>query len=161
MRTERSEGLDGLSEADLVRGAGRGDAACFQRIMRLHNRLLFRTARAILRDDAEAEEAVQDAYVRAFRTLDGFRGEARLGTWLARIVSNEALARLRKATRRSNIVAIFPGYDEEAVGMEDGMESRPEKRVHQAELARLIERQVDALPELYRAVFVLRAVDDL
>ena len=79
------------------------DARAFEEIMRKHNRMLFRTARAILRDDAEAEDALQEAYVQAYRSMDTFRAESKLSTWLARIVANEALMRLRKESgaRRS------------------------------------------------------------
>src|SRR5581483_7766598 len=81
-------------DAELAARAGRGDTAAFEALMRRHNRTLFRTARAILRDDAEAEDALQEAYLHAYRALPGFRSEARLGTWLVRIVANEALMRL-------------------------------------------------------------------
>src|SRR5437773_10714116 len=84
------------------------DPQAFERIMREHNRMLFRTARAILRDDAEAEDALQEAYVQAYRSLGGFRAQAKLSTWLARIVANEALMRLRKQKRRAEILPIQP-----------------------------------------------------
>src|SRR5436853_3153576 len=82
------------------------DARAFEQIMRQHNRMLFRTARAILRDDAEAEDALQEAYVQAFRSMGSFRAESSASTWLARIVANEALMRLRKQSRRAEIVPI-------------------------------------------------------
>src|SRR5436309_11407228 len=90
--------------AELAGRAAHGDSAAFEALMRRHNRMLFRTARAILRDDAEAEDALQEAYLQAYRSLGRFRGEARLSTWLARIVANEALMRLRKQARRAEIV---------------------------------------------------------
>src|SRR3982751_6638754 len=93
-----------MPDAELVRRAAGGEAAAFEVVMRRYNRMLFRTARAILRDDAEAEDALQEAYLQAYRSLAGFRGEARLSTWLARIVANEALMRLRKQARRAEIV---------------------------------------------------------
>src|SRR5204863_2027317 len=97
-----------VADKSLVERAAAGDARAFEEIMRRHNRTLFRTARAILRDDAEAEDALQEAYVQAYRSLGGFRAEARLSTWLARIVANEALMRLRKTNRRAEIVPIQP-----------------------------------------------------
>src|SRR6185503_12553378 len=97
-------GYAGRSDAELATQAAAGDPSAFAAIMRRHNRALFRTARAILRDDAEAEDALQDAYLQAYRTLGSYRGEARLSTWLARVVANEALMRLRKHARRSAIV---------------------------------------------------------
>ena len=96
------------SDRSLVERAAAGDARAFEQIMRQHNRTLFRTARAILRDDAEAEDALQEAYLQAYRALGSFRGDAQVSTWLARIVANEALMRLRKQTRRAEIVPIQP-----------------------------------------------------
>src|SRR5437764_14956847 len=85
-------------DAALVAGILAGDRAAFQRLMRLHNTALFRAARAIVRDDADAEDVLQEAYLSAHRHLHEFRGDSRLSTWLTRIVINQALARLR--TRR-------------------------------------------------------------
>src|SRR5689334_25264961 len=104
-----------------------GDKAAFEKIMREHNRMLFRTARAILRDDAEAEDALQEAYLQAYRTMGSYRGEARLSTWLARVVANEALMRLRKQARRSAIVPLPPGGagDEINESAEGGKDKQP------------------------------------
>src|SRR5207302_6649635 len=99
--------------AELAARAAHGDPSAFEVLMREHNRTLFRTARAILRDDAEAEDALQEAYVQAYHALPSFRGEAKLSTWLARIVANEALMRLRKQTRRAEIVPIQPATGHE------------------------------------------------
>ncbi|HEX7053093.1 MAG TPA: RNA polymerase sigma factor [Burkholderiales bacterium] len=152
-------------DAELAARAGQGDTAAFEALMRRHNRTLFRTARAILRDDAEAEDALQEAYLQAYHALPGFRAEARFGTWMVRIVANEALARLRKETRRAQIVPIqsadaTPGLDQLAdhTPMDD---QRPEPSAERAELRRLLERQIDALPDAYRTVFMLRAVEEL
>src|SRR5262245_63708895 len=98
-------------DAELAERAARGETAAFERIMRRHNQQLFRTARAILRDDGEAEDALQEAYLQAYRALGGFRGDASLSTWLARIVANEALQRLRKRERRAEIVPLQPADD--------------------------------------------------
>ena len=102
MKTERAGAAD-IPEADLVSSAARGDPRAFERLMRRHNRTMFRTARAILRDDAEAEDALQEAYLQAHRSLGGFRADARFSTWLARIVVNQSLMRLRKTARRASI----------------------------------------------------------
>ena len=145
------------SDAELCDRVRGGDKGAFEQLMRRHNRALFRTARAILRDDAEAEEAVQDAYLRAYRTLAHFRGEARLSTWLVRIAANEALARRRKQVRR-NLLAPVVGLDRAAhVRTADG----PRDRAERGELRRLIEARIDRLPDALRSVFVLRAVEDL
>ena len=134
----------------------------FEALMRRHNRAMFRVARAILRDDAEAEDALQEAYLQAYRTIGGFRGEARLSTWLARVVANEALARLRKQARRAAIVPLQGGVELDQItpAMDHGMDQNPENAVRRAEMRRLLEQRIDALPGAYRPVFMLRAVEE-
>ena len=124
--------------------------------------MLFRTARAILRDDAEAEDALQEAYIQAYRSLATFRGDAQLSTWLARIVANEALQRLRKQTRRAEIVPLqsADGGKLEQVTDSD-MDQAPDTTAARGEMRRLLESQIDKLPAAYRTVFVLRAVEEL
>ena len=139
------------------------DARAFERIMREHNRMLFRTARAILRDDAEAEDALQEAYVQAYHALASFRGEAKLSTWLARIVANEALMRLRKLSRRAEIVPMQPAATRQELEQvsDTDMDNAPDTSAERQELRRALESQIDALPDSYRAVFMLRAVEEL
>ena len=91
----------------LVQRIVAGDRRAFERLMRRHNRRLYRLARATLRDDAEAEDALQDAYVAAYRSIAQFRGDAALGTWLSRLVLNECFARLRRTARRENVRDAF------------------------------------------------------
>jgi RNA polymerase sigma-70 factor (ECF subfamily) len=151
-------------DGELAARAARGDTRAFETLMRRHNRTLFRTARAILRDDAEAEDALQEAYLRAYHALPEFRAEARFSTWLVRIVANEALMRLRKESRRAQIVPMqsadaTPGLEELADSPMD--HQRPEPSAERAEVRRLLEKQIDALPDAYRTVFVLRAVEEL
>ena len=135
----------------------------FEQLMREHNRLLFRAARAILRDDAEAEDAVQEAWLRAYRALDGFRGEAKLSSWLVRIVVNESLGRLRKRARRAEVVPLHGGAGEGEREPEVAMheDDGPEHLTGRGEIRRLLEAKIDALPEAFRVVFVLRAVQEL
>src|SRR5262245_46807044 len=95
-----------LTESALVEAVIAGDKEAFRLLMRRYNRTLFRTARAILKDDTEAEDVLQDAYLLVYRSIGAFRGEAKLSTWLVRIVANESLARLRKRTRRAAIVPL-------------------------------------------------------
>jgi RNA polymerase sigma-70 factor (ECF subfamily) len=118
--------------------------------------------RAILRDDAEAEDALQEAYLQAYRTMGSYRGEARLSTWLARVVANEALMRLRKQARRSAIIPLQPGVAVEEINeiAEGGMDKQPESSAHRAEVRKMLEARIDALPGAYRAVFMLRAVEE-
>jgi RNA polymerase sigma-70 factor (ECF subfamily) len=151
-----------LSDPELARRIAGGDNPAFEVLMRRHNRALFRTARAILRDDAEAEDALQEAYFKAYRTIGGFRGEARLSTWLGRIVANEALMRLRKRTRRSEIVPLHSSATDEDLNQisDTTMHQGPEISAQRAEMRKLIETQIDALPEVYRPVFMLRAVEE-
>ncbi len=151
------------SDAELARAVGRGERAALELLMRRHNRALFRTARAILRDDADAEEALQDAYLQAFGAIGGYRGEAKLSTWLARIVANQALQRLRKRVRRAEILPMQPAVDAAALNElpDEAMDKSPERSAQRAQTRRLLEAQIDALPDAYRAVFVMRAVEEL
>jgi RNA polymerase sigma-70 factor (ECF subfamily) len=150
-------------DAELARRVAAGDTAAFEALMRRHNRTLFRTARAILRDDAEAEDALQEAYLQAYQAIGGFRGEAKLSTWFARIVANEALARLRKRARRAEIV---PLQSSAALAELDqipdtDMDKTPERTASRLQMRRLLEAQIDSLPDDYRAVFMLRAVEEM
>ena len=157
----RAGSLDAADE-DLARRVSQGDSAAFAALMRRHNRTMFRTARAILRDDAEAEDALQEAYLQAYRTIGGFRGEAKFSTWMARVVANEALARLRKLARRAAIVPLQGGVEIDAVNptTENSMDKGPESAARRAELRTLLEKRIDALPGAYRPVFMLRAVEE-
>jgi RNA polymerase sigma-70 factor (ECF subfamily) len=139
------------------------DSAEFEALMRRHNRMLFRTARAILHDDAEAEDALQDAYVKAYGAMGSFRGDAKVSTWLARIVANEALQRLRKRNRRAAIVPLHSSDTVEEINEipEGSMSKSPEQSAGRAEMRKLLEKRIDALPDAYRPVFMLRAVEEL
>jgi RNA polymerase sigma-70 factor (ECF subfamily) len=117
-------------------------------LLRLHGRALFRAARAIVRDDAAAEEACQEAWLRAYRSIDSYRGEAKLSTWLMRIAINEALLLRRRMQRMPE-----PALDEPPAPAED----QPESAARRRELRELLEARIHALPAPLRAVFVLRA----
>lgn len=148
------------SEDRLVaRRVADGDRALFETLMRRHNRRLYRLARATLRDDAEAEDALQDAYLSAYRSIGQFRGDASLSTWLARMVLNECFARLRKNARRQNAAPMTRADDVEAIAGDD--RDSPERTVGRAQMRTLIESKLDALPADFRTVFVLRAVEEL
>lgn len=153
-----------LSDVETARRIAFGDVHAMEHLMRVNNRTMFRTARAVLRDDAEAEDAVQEAYLHAYRSIGSFRGDSKLSTWLVRIVVNEALARRRKDARRAAIVPIRGGgaeeYEYEAEAeMRD--QDGPESDAQRSELRRLLEQKIDELPEAYRAVFMLRALEEL
>lgn len=150
-------------DADLVARAAGGDAQAFEVIMRRHNRLLFRTARSILKSDAEAEDVLQDAYLRAWRALGGFRGDARLSTWLVRIVVNEALGRLRRSD--AQIIPLDAAMsstdpDTQACLTADGGR-QPERVAMRSELRQMMEARIDLLPDAFRSVFMLRAVEEM
>jgi len=152
------------TDHELVARAACGDASAFAQIMRRHNRLLFRTGRSILKDDDETQDALQEAYLRAWRSLSSFRAEARLSTWLVRIVVNEALGRLRQR-KSTNVIALDAAIDLSEVQGESWMHTdaneQPERQAIRGDMRRLIEAGIDALPEVFRTVFVLRAVEDM
>ena len=127
-------------------------------LMRACNRMLYRTARAILRDDAEAEDAVQEAYLQAYLALGTFRGESKLSTWLVRIAANEALTQRRRNSRGAVL-----RMDEELHAYEACVSALPgpEEDAERGDMRRLLDACIAALPESYRAVFVLRAVEEL
>jgi RNA polymerase sigma-70 factor (ECF subfamily) len=145
---------------DLARGR---DEAAVRAITQRYNRRLFRVARSILRSDAEAEDVVQETYVRVFTGLDMFRGEAAFSTWITRIAMNEALGRLRRrpqtldwdvygANRSQADIIHFPA---------SAANSDPEKAVAQIEIRAMLERAIDELPDAFRTVFVARLVEGM
>lgn len=155
--------VDSTADAELAARAAAGDQTAFESIMRRYNRLLFRTARSILKSDAEAEDALQEAYLRAWRALGSYRAEARLSTWLVRIVINEALGRLRR--RGAQVLALDATIDLPEIAMEDRLEAnpddRPDRAAMRAEVRALLETCIDSLPEAFRTVFMLRAVEEM
>ena len=140
-----------------------GDVALYELIMRRHNQRLFRLARTtVLRDDAEAEDVMQDAYVRAFEKLDQFRGHSRFSTWLARIALYEAMARQRKGRRVVALGAEGARPEDAYQRPGDTSERRsPESDAFNSELRRALEHAVDSLPESLRLAFVARHVEDM
>lgn len=154
--------LSAASGPELMALVAAGEPGAFEMLMRTHNQRLYRTARSILRDEAEAEDVVQEAYLLAYRKAASFRGEASLATWLTRIVVNEANERLRRRQRRDRILHLVSGSEEES--MDEALEAAgdaPEEAALRGEARRLIEARIDALPERLRTVFVLRAVEDM
>ena len=155
----QSHATDDLSIAHRIVA---GDRSAFALLMRRHNRRLYRLARAVLGDPAEAEDALQDAYLLAYRTLSQFRGEAALKTWLSRLVLNECLGRVRRSTRRQNVVPIV-SFDAETQADNAVAETfeRPDATVARAQMRMLLEQKVDELPESFRAIFILRSVEEM
>ncbi|HLY77932.1 MAG TPA: RNA polymerase sigma factor [Caulobacteraceae bacterium] len=155
----------GLSDLALARRVAARDAGAARHLLTLNNQRLFRAAWSILLDRAEAEDAVQEAYVKAFAALSSFKGESALSTWLTRIVVNEALERKRRAGRRQRLlesqgVAFIETY-REALMRGSAVAASQEQAIMRAELAKLIETAVGRLPEVFRPVFVLREIEGL
>ncbi len=152
-----------MKEAELVRRARAGEREAFRTIMQRANQRLFRIARGVIRDDSEAEDVVQESYLRAFTNLQAFRGESSIFTWLTRITLNEAKGRLRKrrlnvgldeveaAQNRGGHVIMFPNVD---------AASTPEAEVARMQVRQLLERAIDGLPEDFRMVFIMRDVEE-
>jgi RNA polymerase sigma-70 factor (ECF subfamily) len=141
---------------EIVARVRAGDRLLFEVLMRRHNRTVFRAARAILRSDDEAEDVMQHAYVRAFEHLGDYEGRSRFSTWLTRIAIYEAFARLR---RRERLALLEDSADGGAAMVDD--RASPEERVGDAELRVITEAAIDDLPEDFRVVFVLRAVEQM
>lgn len=150
-------------DAELVERASKGDEVAFEAIMRRNNQRLFRTARSILKSDADAEDAVQEAYLHAWRGLDKFRADAALSTWLVRIVANQALGRLRRT--KAKIIPLDAAMPSSEPGLQaaltDDPTHLPEKFAMRAQMRQLIEARIDVLPEVFRSVFVLRAIEEM
>ncbi|MEP7260393.1 MAG: RNA polymerase sigma factor [Usitatibacter sp.] len=151
-----------IDDAELAKRVGRREDDAIRLLMRRHNQRLYRTARGILRDDAEAEDAVQEAYLKAIAAIGTFRGEARLSTWLVRIVANEALARLRRARRGAEVIRLDGDLPKgESAHEQADSAPNPEAHAMQSETRRIIESKIDELPDAFRTVFILRAVEEL
>jgi RNA polymerase sigma-70 factor (ECF subfamily) len=154
------EKWDRTPDDDIVRRIRNGDTALYEILMRRHNQRIYRIARTILRDDAEAEDVMQEAYVRAYQHLGDFAGEAKFSTWLTKIAIYEALSRLRRRARigepKSNSDMDFDIMDTVTAEERD-----PERQAYDRELRLVLERAIEALPENYRSVFVLRMVEGL
>lgn len=148
--------LTALSDEEVVARVLGGETALFEILMRRHNERIYRTARAILRDDTEAEDVMQQAYVNAYMHLQQFDGRAQFATWLTRIAVHEALARAR---RRSRYESIEASPVETFMPIQSGPD--PERQAFARELATLIESAVDRLSDGYREVFMLRQVQGL
>src|ERR1035437_6124511 len=154
---------DASSDAELVSLAVAGKDAAFALIMRRYNRLLFRSARSILKNDDDTQDAVQEAYLHAWRALSTFRSDAKLSTWLVRIAVNEALGRLRHSGAR--VVPLTASIDMDGATPEMQMQAnpddQPESTAMRAQVRKQIEARIDTLPDQFRTVFMLRGVEEL
>lgn len=153
------------SDVALARAIAGGDHTAFEGLMRRFNRLLYRTARSIVKHDSDAEDVVQNAYLLAYRDMDKFRGDAGLSTWLTRIVINEALGCLRRRSRSSHVLNLTDDELDAAIeAAHQNTSSRPERpdeSLARSDLRRLIEQAIDELPLPRRTVFILRALEEM
>ncbi|CAM5181371.1 hypothetical protein BTHI11S_06031 [Bosea thiooxidans] len=148
-------------EAALIRRAAAGEVQAIRQIIRTHNQRLYRLVRAVLRSNADAEEVLQEAYLKAFANLAGFNGEASLATWLSRIALNAALMRLR-AEKRLKRASPPSAAEAEIIPFPFSTATTdPERIMAQRQLLHLVEEATDALPEAFRLVFVARVIEGL
>lgn len=158
---------DSSADADLVSLAIAGNDQAFAQIMRRYNRLLFRTARSILKSDDDTQDALQEAYLKAWRALGSFRAESTLSTWLVRIVVNEALGRLRRKGAQVLPLTAATEADMDGDGetpetqMQADPDEQPERAAMRAQIRRQIEARIDTLPDSFRTVFMLRGVEEM
>jgi len=162
-----SAGMALRADMALVERARAREAGACRLLIKTYNQRLYRLARSIVRNDGEAEDVLQEAYMRAFTHLDGFRGDSALATWLSRIVINEALGRMRKR-RRTAAVEAPESYGENRTGGASiipfplgSSEADPERTMAQRQILHLVERATDDLPDIYRTVFVARVIEGL
>lgn len=152
----------GLTESELVQRAAKRDPAAIRQIIKQHNQRLYRLARAVVGRNGDAEDVLQEAYLRAFASLDSFRGESSLATWLSRITLNEALARLRSQRRlRRAAPPDLPAVAQIISFPNSDASDDPERNMAQRQLLQLVERATDELPEAFRLVFMARVIEGL
>jgi RNA polymerase sigma-70 factor (ECF subfamily) len=158
-RADTEPGGEALSDEDVVRRVRAGEGALFELLMRRYNQRLYRVARSIVRNEAEAEDVMQQAYVNAYTHLAQFAGRAKFSTWLTRIAVHEALARLRRRERLTEIDSMSDHDD--ARGALTSAALDPEQQAITGELRTALEASLDSIPEMYRTVFILREVEGL
>jgi len=151
---------ESTSDEDVVKRVLAGETALYEILIRRYNQRLYRVARSILRDEADAEDVMQEAYVRAYQHLNQFAGEAKFSTWLTKIAVYEALGRVKVRGRTTDLESVL-NSDTRAMPTFTPNTRDPERQAYDQELRLVLERSVEALPEIYRMVFVLRSVEGL
>jgi len=151
-------GAEAWSDEEIVARVLGGEAMLYELIMRRYNQRLYRAVRAIIRDESETEDVMQDAYVRAYQHLKQFAGRARFSTWLTRIAVHEALARLRQRGRWMQLDEVSSEAD---ISMLYSKSESPEQHTSNAELKNLLEEAILSLPDQFRAVVMLRDVEEM
>ncbi len=151
-------------DSELLNRARSRDGHAVRLIMQRHNQRLFRIARSIVRNDSEAEDVLQEAYCNAFANLAAFRGEAKLGTWLARIVMNEAFGRLRRRRVTVELAAVedSAGLAAQIIPFPSAVPTLdPEAAMARSEIRALLERAIDDLPQIFRTILVARLIEGM
>ncbi|MFL6814281.1 MAG: RNA polymerase sigma factor, partial [Bradyrhizobium sp.] len=156
-------GAAGAADAELIQRARSRDETAVRSIMQANNRRLYRIARGILRNDSEAEDVVQETYVRAFTNLESFRGDSSFATWLARIAMNEALGRLRRQRPGVEWTSLPEGTIEAQIIKfpHSGASEDPEKSMAQRQIQNVVEHAIDELPDPFRVVFITRVIEGM
>jgi RNA polymerase sigma-70 factor (ECF subfamily) len=151
-----------LTDDDALARARNGDSGCYELLMRRYNQRVYRVVRAILRDESDVEDVLQETYLAAFRHLDRFEGRARFSSWLVRIAVNRALDRLRRANRSVPFDPMREDAAAHEVGLVDAQPVRdPEQQLGAREVGRLLETAIEALPAPYREAYVLRELEGM
>ena len=154
-----------LADAEIVRRVRAGDSALFEVLMRRHNQRVYRVVRAVVKDEADVEDVMQQAYINVFTHLYQFEARSQFSTWLIRIALHEAFRRRRKTQRSESATARSrPGIDADRGAVMDTLtspEADPERQAYAQELHRVLEAAVDTLPDTYRTVFMLRDIEGL
>jgi RNA polymerase sigma-70 factor (ECF subfamily) len=153
-----------LPDTEIVRKIREGETALFEVLMRRHNQRVYRAVRAVINEEADVEDVMQQAYINAFTHLDQFEERAQFSTWLTRIALNEAFAKRRKIKGPGSVVRIRLELDDDRRGYMDTLispEADPERQAYAEELRRVLEAAVEALPDNYRTVFMLRDIEGL
>src|SRR3989440_2608254 len=153
----------GAADAELIQRARERDEPAIRSIMQSNNRRLYRLARGILRNDSEAEDVVQETYVRAFTHLQDFRGDSSLATWLGRIAINEALGRLRRQHANVEWTSLPPGTLEAQIIQFplSAASENPEKSMAQRQIQHVVEHAIDELPDPFGIVFITRVIEGM
>jgi RNA polymerase sigma-70 factor, ECF subfamily len=152
-----------LTDAEIVRRVRAGDRALFEILMRRHNQRVYRATRAIVKDERDVEDVMQQAYVNAFTHLHQFEERSQFSTWLTRIALNEAFGRRRKLQfeSKARVESDVEEYPGEFMASITSPQPDPERQAYARELHNVLEEAVDALPEAYRTVFMLRDIEGL
>jgi RNA polymerase sigma-70 factor, ECF subfamily len=153
--------FNSLTDVQVVDRVRAGETTLFEILMRRHNQRVYRVARAIVKDEAEAEDVMQQAYINAFSHLGQFEQRSQFSTWLTRITVYEALARRRKRKSEEPFTDFESAEGGEAMQTLMSTDADPERQAYAHELGRVLEGAVDALPEAYRTVFMLREIEGL